>query len=152
MTGKGAPKWARRAVIAAAAVSIIAGTAIAYFNVDERALGRTNPRRAAFYSPPLGNFVETYADGTALGFTVGMPKERALQLATKSGFTVEPISWGDNRAGGAELYTADELRAKAMTVDSLHMSTDREDVELLTLNFDRDRVRSITVGYINNGL
>jgi len=133
-------------------VSVIGGPVIAYVSVDERELGRTNPRGAAFYSPPLGNFVETYSDGTALGFAVGMPRERALQVAAKSGFIVEPISWGDNRAGGADLYSTEELWAQAKAVESLDLSTDREDVEILTLSFHKDRVRSITVGYIYNGL
>ena len=151
MTGP-PPKWSRRAIIAAAAVSMIAGTAIAYVSVDEREMGRTNPRRAAFYSPPLGNFVETYSEGTALGFTVGMPRERALQVAAKSGFIVNPISWGDNRAGQADLYSADELRARAMRAESIDFETNNENVEVLELSFYRNRIRSITVGYINTGL
>lgn len=133
-------------------LSVVAGAAIAYVRGDEKEIGRTNPRLAASYSPPWGNFVETYTDGTALGFTVGMPRESALEAAAKSGFTVAPNSWGDNRAGGSSLYTAKELRRQAMLAETLDFESKNENVEVLYMSFNRNRIRSITVGYINNGL
>jgi hypothetical protein len=137
------------AVLAAAAVSVVAGPAIAYVSVDERELGRTDPRRAAFYSGLLGNFSETYTDGSAIGFTIGMSKAEALDAAVKAKLIVQPDSWGDYRAGGASLYTPEELRAQAMSSENFYPRF-RRDRLTADLIFDQDRLRSISVRYYNN--
>src|SRR5215213_5481540 len=108
----------RLAVIAAAAASVLAGPAIAYVSVNERELGRTDPRRAAFYSGLRANFNETYRDGSALGFSIGMPEEQALDVAAKRGFIVEPY-WGDPLTDVPELETEEERGAAALAAGFL---------------------------------
>ncbi|HEY5722635.1 MAG TPA: hypothetical protein VIT45_09965 [Allosphingosinicella sp.] len=135
----------RLAVIAAAAASVLAGPAIAYVSVNERELGRTDPRRAAFYSGFRANFNETYRDGSALGFSVGMPEEQALDVAAKRRFIVEPL-W-DALAEIPELETEEERRAAALATGFLILRL-RGDKRLgAELTIDEDRVSSITVRY-----
>jgi hypothetical protein len=141
----------RLAVIAAAVVSAVAGPAIAYVSVDEHELGRIDPRRAAFYSGPSGVFDATYTDGSALGFTIGMPKDEAMDVAAKAGLVAQPDGWGDYRAGGASLYTPEALRAQAMSPANLYPQFRRDDGLTVELLFDEVGVSMISVRYYGSG-
>ena len=54
-----------------ATVTVAGIAAIAFTSVDARAIGRTDPKRAAHYRLPWFNFSETYTDGQALGWHNG---------------------------------------------------------------------------------
>ncbi len=94
------------AVIALAAVGV---AVVALGSVDARQIGRTDPKRAANYRVPWFNFSETYVDGEALGVVIGSTRAEAIRAAERASFTVGPSGWGDNRAGGADLYTRPEI-------------------------------------------
>jgi hypothetical protein len=88
----------------ALAFGIAAVSGVAFTSVDIRMIGRTDPKRAANYRLPWFNFSETYANGRALGIEIGSSKLEAIRAADRAGFVVRPSGWGDDRAGGADLY------------------------------------------------
>jgi hypothetical protein len=124
------------------------GPALAfYLLVDEKEIGRTDPKRAAFYSAPSSGFYEAYEEGPVLGFTVGMSKSAALGAIEASGFVIDTNSWGDNRAGGASLYTRSELDRQARSVSALSLESRKIPGTAVDLLFAGDRVVTILVSY-----
>jgi hypothetical protein len=139
-----------------AAISIIAVTSIAAVSAftfavsHARELGRSDPKKAANYRPPWFNFSETYTDGTALGVAVGASKVEAFEAAERAGLTVAPSGWGDNRAGGADLYERPELVAAMLRQPYLNFY-DRSDLKRgMIVDFRDNRVVAIRVHYINS--
>lgn len=112
-------------------------------------IGRTDPRRAASYRPPLFNFSETYTDGTALGITIGSSRETAIRVAEAGGYVVVPAGWGDGRRGGAALYDKAELRRTMLRQDQLSWRDPRGVWSGMIVEFRDGRVRSVNVYYIN---
>lgn len=134
--------------LAVAAAGGIAVVAIA--SVDTRTIGRTDPKRAANYRLPWFNFYETYTEGEALGVRIGSSRDEAIQAAERAGLIVQPGGWGDNRAGGSDLYRRDEL-LQAMRLQPSLFYGDRTDTKRgMTVRFSDDRVVSVTVYYINS--
>lgn len=140
----------RLALASAVAASAVAGPAIGYVGVDEREIGRTDPQRAAFYSGLSGNFTETYRDGSALGFAIGMPEEQALDVAAKRGFIVEPLQ--DPLADIPELESEEARRSAALEADYLIVRVPSDSRLGAELTIDQDRVSSITVRYYAHAL
>ena len=133
----------------AAALGIVTFGALKYASVDARKIGRTDPKRAAHYRPILFNFSETYTDGSALGVAVGSTKQQAIEAAEGAGFVVEPSGWGDNRAGGTELYSRATL-LRTMLKQTHLAFYDPRDLSLgIIVNFREDRVGALHVHYIN---
>jgi len=131
-----------------AALSVIGVAVMLNISVDSGEIGRTNPKRAAYFSPWL-NFSKIYTYGSVLGVDVGSTKSMAIQTIQRSGFVVEPSSWGDDRAGGADLYEPSELLATMLRQKHLSFY-DPEDLKSgIILNFQGDRVASIEAYYIN---
>lgn len=122
---------------------------IAFTAVDEREIGRENPKQAADYRLPWRNFSETYVDGTALGVTVGSTKIEAIEAAERAGLTVGPSGWGDNRAGGASLYDRPTLVATMLRQRYLNFHDKADTRRGMTIHFRGDLVQSIDVYYIN---
>ena len=137
--------WISVATLSAAVI----GTAVLNA-VDVREIARTDPRRAAHYRPPWFNVSETYTDGVVLGITVGSSKAAAIKAAEAAGFVVSPGSWGDNRAGGAELYARPILVATMLRQSSLNFEDPRNSKQGMTVYFRGDRVASVSVDYINS--
>lgn len=133
-----------------AAAASLGVTTLALASVDTRAIGRTDPKRAASYRLPWFNFSETYTDGAALGVTIGSSRGDAIRAADRAGFTVDPSGWGDNRAGGASLYSASALAA-AMDHRPYLVFYDGSDLKRgMIVQFDGDRVAAVSVHYINS--
>jgi hypothetical protein len=146
MTASDSSPRMRLAVIAAAAASVVAGPAIAYVSVDERELGRTDPRRAAFYSGLWADFNATYRDGSALGISVGMPKDKALDAAAKQGFALDTVTWDDPFTDLPDKpRTPEEIRAQALAVDYPLLYLRRDDGTNVELTIDDGRVSAISV-------
>lgn len=122
--------------------------AFALNSVDSREIGRTNPQRAANYRPPWFNFSETYSKGAALGVTVGSTKAEAIEAAEQAGLIVQPVCWGDDRAGGATLYERAELLAVMLRQSKLCFSYLSKPGGMI-VDFHDDRVRSVEVYYVN---
>jgi len=132
-------------IVAAISVGMFAWT-----SVDVRAIGRTDPKRAATHKLPWGNFSETYSDGSAVGLMVGSSKREAIGAADAGGFIVQPSCWGDSRAGGASLYETSELRKMMLRQPVLCFEEAHDLRKGLIVRFHRDRVASIEVYYINS--
>jgi hypothetical protein len=116
---------------------------------DARAIGRTDPKRAANHRLPLRNFSETYTEGKVLGVTIGSTRADAINAANRAGLSVDASSWGDNRAGGADLYSRSGL-LQTMSRQPYLNYYDRNDPRRgMTTQFDGDRVTSVSVYYIN---
>jgi hypothetical protein len=131
------------AVLAAAGVTAVA-------SVDTRTIGRTDPKRAANYRLPWFNFSETYTDDEVLGVVIGSTRDEAIQAAEQAGLTVQPSGWGDNRAGGADMYRRSAL-LEAMSRQPHLEYFDRADTKRgMTIRFRGDRVVSVSVYYINS--
>jgi hypothetical protein len=141
----------RRALLTGvlATVTVAGIAAIAFTSVDARAIGRTDPKRAAHYRLPWFNFSETYTDGQALGITIGSTKPEAVRAATRAGFIVDPSSWGDDRAGGADLYEKSELLATMLRQSHLNFHDPHDTKRGMTISFRADRVALVDVFYIN---
>lgn len=143
----------RRRTKAAVALSLVLGlsavAAVALAAVEAREIGRSDPGKAAYYRPPWFNFSETYTDGVALGVAVGSTKAEAIRAAERRGFKVSPSGWGDNRAGGADLYGRSGLVATMLRQP--HLSFDRADdlKGSMIVVCHADRVAAIRVYYIN---
>jgi hypothetical protein len=133
-------------ILALSAASI---AAVAITSVDARSIGRTDPKRASHYRLPWFNFAETYTDGQALGITTGSTKAEAIDAAMRAGLIVEPSGWGDNRAGGADLYERSELLATMLRQRHLNFYDPEDTKRGVTINFRGGRVASIHVFYIN---
>jgi hypothetical protein len=134
-------------VVALVAVGVLAAALI---SGDARAIGRTDPKRAANHRIPWHNFSETYTDGEALGVAIGSTRADAIRAANRAGLTVDPSSWGDSRAGGAGLYSRSALLQKMSRQPYLNYY-DRTDTKRgMTVQFDGNRVRSVSVHYINS--
>ena len=127
----------------------IAAAAVAMSSVDAREIGRTNPKRAANYRLPWFNFSETYVDGAALGIAIGSTKGEAIQAAERAGLVVQPSGWGDDRAGGADLYDKSELLAIMLSQPYLNFYDPNDTKQGMTVEFHENRVASINVFYIN---
>lgn len=143
----------RRRTKATVALGVVVGlsavTAVALAAEEAREIGRSDPGRAANYRPPLFNFSETYTDGVALGVAVGSTRVDAIRAAERGGFKVNPGGWGDNRAGGADLYDRSELLATMLRQPYLSFDHADELKGGMILDFQGDRVAAIRVYYIN---
>ncbi len=135
------------AVIALAAVGV---AVVALGSVDARQIGRTDPKRAANYRVPWFNFSETYVDGEALGVVIGSTRAEAIRAAERASFTVGPSGWGDNRAGGADLYTRPELLEMMRSQPHLNFSDASDTRRGMIVRFRGDRVVSVSIYYINS--
>ena len=133
-----------------AGLTIIGIVVIAFMSVDARAIGRTDPKQAANYSLPWFNFSATYTDGQALGISIGSTRIRAIEAATRAGFIVEPGGWGDNRAGGADLYGKSDLLAIMLRQARLNFYDPKDLNRGITISFRADRVSSVDVFYVNS--
>lgn len=131
-------------------VAVVSIAAIAAVSVDTRTIGRTDPKRAANYRLPWFNFYETYTDGEALGVRIGSSRDEAIHAAERAGLTVEPGSWGDNRAGGADLYRRSELIQMMRRQPSLSFGDMTDTKRGMTIRLSGDRVVSVNVYYINS--
>ena len=131
-------------------LAAVAVGAAALRSVDVRAIGRTDPRRAASYQLPSFNFSETYTDGEVLGIAIGSTRAEAIEAAECAGFTVSPSGWGDNRAGGAALYSRPDLRRVMSRQQHLNYHDVSDSKRGLIISFRGDRVSSIKVYYINS--
>ena len=127
-------------------MALAVGLCTAFLLIDTRTMGRTDPQRAASFRL---NFVETYLTGSVLGLQIGQSKLAAIKSAEQAGFELQPTSWGDNRAGGADLYGRSELIEKAMGQNVIPMGGRTNTKQGLTLYFKKDRLRAIEVIYIN---
>jgi len=139
------------ASITAGLILVAAGSATLTL-VDVREIGRTDPKRAASYSPPLFNFSESYVEGAVLGVIVGSTKSEAIQAVEKAGLTVSPSGWGDNRAGGASLYDSTTLLKTMLRQPYLNFHHVTNISHGMTIHFNGDRVQRIDIHYINSGL
>src|SRR5687768_5622663 len=90
-----------------ASVSVMASTSI----------GRHRPGLASLFHPPLFNFVHTYVDGNVMDFTIGMTRSDLIKVIANNKYTVDLSCWGDLRAGGASLYTADQITEMVLKQD-----------------------------------
>jgi hypothetical protein len=133
------------AVLAAGGVAAVAAA-----SVDTRTIGRTNPQRAANYRLPWFNFSETYTDGEILGVVIGSTRDEAIQAAERAGLTVDTSGWGDNRAGGADLYRKSALRGAMSRQPHLDYFDKADTKRGMTIRFRDDRVVSVSVYYINS--
>ena len=140
-----------KAAIAIFTLSSIAGvSAVTYATSEARVIGRTDPKRAANYRLPLFNFTQTYTDGSALGVAIGSTKVEAIKAAERAGLTVQPSGWGDNRAGGADLYERSDLVATMLRQPYLAFF-DADDLKGgMIVEFRGGRVAAIRVHYTNN--
>ncbi|TXC68303.1 hypothetical protein FSZ31_11535 [Sphingorhabdus soli] len=120
--------------------------------IDVPKIGRSDPKQAAKYRPPLFNFFETYVSGSVLGVAVGSTKADAIQAAELAGLTVEPSGWGDNRAGGASLYERPNLLATMLRQTHLNFHDEADLLGGMTIHFSDGRVERIEVHYINTEL
>ena len=136
------------AAVTVGAVAVVTSAAFSY--VGARELGRSDPKQAANYRLPWFNFSETYTDGVALGIVLGSTKAEAIEAAERDGFTVEPSGWGDNRAGGADLYDRSTLHATMLRQPSLSFYDATDLSRVMIVRFREDRVASVDVHYINN--
>ena len=132
-----------------AGLAVVGIAAVAITSVDARAIGRTDPKRAAHYRLPWFNFSETYTDGQVFGVSIGSTKEEAIEAATRAGFIVEPSGWGENRAGGAALYEEAELLATMRRQPYLNFYDPKDTQRGMTISFRANRVASVDVFYIN---
>jgi hypothetical protein len=138
-----------------AAIPIVAliGTAaigaLSFAAVDAREIGRSDPRKAARFRPPLFNFSETYTDGSVLGVAVGSTRAEAIGAAERVGLTVQPSGWGDNRAGGATLYERSELLATMLRQPHLDFFDPKGPKGGMTMWFRGGRVVAIGIYYVN---
>jgi hypothetical protein len=140
--------------LAKAAISIMAIVSIAAITATvaapyARELGRSDPKRAAKYRFPWFNFSETYTDGAALGVLIGSTKREAIEAAERAGLIVEPSGWGDNRAGGADLYQRPELVDAMLRQPYLNFG-DPKGKRGMTVDFGNNRVVAVRVHYINS--
>jgi hypothetical protein len=127
----------------------VAALALAVGSADVRKIGRTDPKRAANYRLPWFNFSETYNDGSVLGVAIGSTKTEAIQAAERAGLVVEPGGWGDNRAGGADLYEKTDLLEIMLRQPNLHYYDPNDLKRGMTVEFRNDRVAAVNVFYIN---
>ena len=140
----------RKAAYALSAVLFLSAVAaLAFAAVDVRQIGRSDPKKAANYRLPLFNFSETYTDGVVLGVPVGSLKADAIQAAERAGFVVSPSGWGDNRAGGADLYDRPELVATMLRQPYLNFHYADDTKGGMIVDFRDGRVAAIRVHYIN---
>lgn len=140
-----------KATIAIVAVAGIAAIgAFAFAATQARELGRTDPKKAANYRLPWFNLSETYTDGSALGVAVGSTKVEAFEAAERAGLTVEPSGWGDDRAGGADLYKRPELVSAMLRQLHLNFYNPNDLKQGMSVDFRDDRVVAIRVHYINS--
>jgi hypothetical protein len=137
-------------LIVAAALGVIGAGALAWRSIDVSEIGRTDPRRAANYRLPWGNFSEIYTDGSALGVVIGSTKRVAITTAERGGFVVQPSCWDDSRAGGASLYERSDLLATMLHQSILCFSDPQDLKKGMIIRFRNDRVVSIEVYYINS--
>ena len=131
------------------AFGLIAAVTVGIGSVNARQIGRTDPKRAANYRLPWFNLSETYADGAVLGVAVGSTKVEAIQAAERTGLVVIPGGWGDNRAGGADLYDKSDLLAMMLRQPHLNFYDPTDSKLGMTIQFRENRVASINVSYIN---
>ena len=138
-----------KTVLAILAIVGVTSISVAWMGSPHaREIGRTDPKRAALYRPPWFNFFETYRDGQALGVAVGSTKAQAIKAAESAGLMVEPSGWGDDRAGGADLYGRPELIATMLCQPYLNYHGSRSNFGA-TVEFQGDRVAAMRVNYIN---
>jgi hypothetical protein len=140
----------KAAIVTCVLAGVTAVGAAALACVDVRAIGRSDPRRAANYRPLLFNFSANYTDGSALGIAVGTSKGEAISIAERGGFAVEPTGWGDSRAGGADLYERSKLVATMLRQPYLSFHDARDPKRGMILEFEDGRVAAIRVHYINS--
>jgi hypothetical protein len=131
------------------ALAIVGVAAVVLMSVDARAIGRTDPKRAANYRLPWFNFAETYTDGQVLGIATGSTRSEAIDAAKHAGLIVEPSGWGDNRADGADLYETTELLTTMLRQPYLNFYDPKDTKRGLTISFRDNRVASVEVFYIN---
>jgi hypothetical protein len=62
---------------------------------------------------------------------------------------VEPGGWGDNRAGGADLYEKTDLLEIMLRQPNLHYYDPNDLKRGMTVEFRNDRVAAVNVFYIN---
>jgi hypothetical protein len=136
-------------IIAIASIAAIAAVKLAAPHARE--LGRSDPKRAAYYRLPWFNFAETYTDGAALGVSIGSTKLEAINAAERAGLVVEPGGWGDHRAGQADLYQRPAL-VDAMLRQPYLDFHEPKGKTAMTVNFGNDRVVAIRIYYINSGI
>lgn len=115
---------------------------------DTKAMGRIDPQRAASFQPLLFNFSETYSDGSVMGIEIGASKAEAIEAAEKAGYFINPASWGDNRAGGSELYQSSELRKMALRQPVLSFTKMQRGG--MIISFSGDSVQKVEVFHINS--
>jgi hypothetical protein len=139
-------KTRRRHFLILGALVVVVSSCTAFLLVDTRTIGRTDLRRAASFR---FNFVETYSTGSVLGVKIGQTKLAAIQSAEQAGFQLQPSAWGDNRAGGANLYERSELLEKAMKMDTIHMGGRTDTKQAIELRFNENRLIAIKLLYIN---
>lgn len=140
---------AKTAIVFVAVIGVAALCAFTYTAAGARELGRSDPKTAANYRLPWFNFSETYTDGVALGVSVGSTNVEAIAAAERAGLIVEPSGWGDNRAGGADLYQRPALVDAMVRQPYLNFS-DPKGKRGMTIDFRDDRVVAIRVHYINS--
>jgi hypothetical protein len=140
---------AKAAIALSASIGVGAVAAATITGAEAREIGRSNPEKAAYYRPPLFNFSETYKDGVVLGVAVGSARADAIRAAERGGYTVSPSGWGDNKAGGADLYERSELVAAMLRRPTLHFEAADDGKSGMTLDFSEDRVVAVHVHYIN---
>jgi hypothetical protein len=131
-----------------AGIGVAALCAFTYAAAGARELGRSDPKTAANYRLPWFNFSETYTDGVALGVSVGSTNVEAVKAAERAGLIVQPSGWGDNRAGGADLYQRPALVDAMVRQPYLNFS-DPMGKRGMTVDFRDGRVVAIRVHYIN---
>lgn len=138
---------AKETILIVAVIGVAALCAFTYAAVGARELGRNDPKAAANRLPWF-NFSETYTDGAALGVLVGSTKVQAIEAAERAGLIVQPSGWGDDRAGGADLYQRPALVDAMVRQPNLNFS-DPLGKRGMTVDFRDGRVVAIRVDYIN---
>jgi len=116
--------------------------------VDTKAMGRIDPQRAASFQPLLFNFSESYSDGRVMGIGIGASKVEAIEAAEKAGYVLNPSSWGDNRAGGSDLYQRSELQRLALRQPVLSFT--KAPRGGMIISFRGESVEKIQLFHINN--
>jgi hypothetical protein len=135
-------------LIMALAVSILyCGVAL---SPARKAIGRNHPGIAAFLSPPLFNFSETYTSGNVRGFAIGMSKTDVLRTLGKN-FAGQALILPGCVGKRADAYISTE---KAVELPSQLTTTDRLCVypkssrEILEIEFHFDLVSRISATYV----
>lgn len=132
-----------------AVIGVAALYSLTFAATGARELGRNDSKAAANYRLPWFNFSQTYTDGAALGVLVGSTKVQAIEAAERAGLIVQPSGWGDDRAGGADLYQRRALVHAMPRQPNLNFSNPIGK-RGMTVDFCDGRVAAIRVHYINS--